>query len=317
MPQAAPHRDAELIAEVGERLRERGEAMRLLAEGVELRERARPLERVLAEKLIGDRRTSDAEEVATEPTQVRRNAAHSRHLDSREAQLDERAARLREKEQQLLRVARELQTKSRALQVLYARALDRPQVTSLLLTADGDDTSYPDTPQQQQQGTRTPLREPVYSLDSEVAHYGRTAGAAVSSGLASPLPREPPRARMVHRAVEATGTEEDTQVRLTAATEAYRDVLYEHILESNGLQGVDVLAQYLPPHTSGGGLKTPRLPGSGIISKTRAMLRALEERLGASRGVGRGVDPAVQERSLEAFRRLEAALSALCGGSHA
>ena len=46
-----PASDAALVAEVRHRLREREEAMRLLAEGVELRERARPLERILAEKL--------------------------------------------------------------------------------------------------------------------------------------------------------------------------------------------------------------------------------------------------------------------------
>ena len=82
--------------------------------------------------------------------------------------------------------------------------------------------------------------------------------------------------------------EEDTQERLAAATQAYRDVLFEHILE--------------------GGL-------SDMARRTRAMLRALEERLGSARGPLRGVDPDVQKRSLEAFRKLEKAVRALCGAS--
>nr|CCM12625.1 hypothetical protein BN36_0301480 [Leishmania guyanensis] len=323
VPQAAPYRDAALIAEVGRRLHERGEMMRLFAEGVELRECARPLEEVLTESLIEEHHTRDADAVATGYTRLSRNAAHSHRLDTREAQLNKRATQLKEKERQLLCVAHELQAKSRALQALYMRVAEKPPSASrLLLTADGGDAFHTTS---QRHGTGTTFREAVRQLDGGVPPDDGTAETAMYSDPVSPLPRVPPQplmqavrrgAEMLDRSdeeVAVTDIVEETPERLTAATEAYRDVLYEHILESNGLQGMDALTRYLPRRAPGSGLRTPRVPSSDMAAKTRAMLRELEDRLGNSRAVPRGVDPAVQQRSLEAFRRLEAAMCALCG----
>ncbi|KAG5511892.1 hypothetical protein JKF63_07717 [Porcisia hertigi] len=312
----SPEEDAALVGEVGESLRKRGEAMRLSAEIVELRESTRPLEMVLVEKLAEDHRTSHAEGVVSECTQLPWNVAHARRLDKREALL-------KEKERLLLGAARDLQAKARALKAVHARAAESPPVKMLRVAADRDDVSKPSTPLLKQCCPRTPLRAPACQLESGVLHHKHTAGVAASNDPASPPPREPPRGPLLPRDVrirsrsevetQAADAEGGTHERLVVATEAYRDVLYEHILESNGLQRVDALVQYLPPQIPGCTPRTPQLLPSDVVAKTRAMLRALEKRIFSYRDVMREVDPTLQQRSLEALRRLEAAVGALCG----
>ncbi|KAL7707331.1 hypothetical protein N2W54_001570 [Lotmaria passim] len=340
-----PASDAALVAEVRHRLREREEAMRLLAEGVELRERARPLERILAEKLAEENVDASTLSTAMLDGVVATAAFHrAGALAAREAQLQERAAQLKQKEGQLLRVAHELQAKSRALQAMYVRIATEeaeaggaqkrhtrsrtasPAVADIHAASTEILAQLPPTPV-------TPTRAIVVARDEG------------SVDVSSPPPRLPPPPPPTSAATGAVLTspvqtveqlEEDTQERLAAATQAYRDVLFEHILETNGLQGCRSLTHYLPgphadegvadadasqqasghPHISDGSNTSGGEGGlSDMARRTRAMLRALEERLGSARGPLRGVDPDVQKRSLEAFRKLEKAVRALCGAS--
>ncbi|KPI82911.1 hypothetical protein ABL78_8074 [Leptomonas seymouri] len=303
--------DAALLAEVSHRLREREEAMRLLADGVELHRRARPLERVLAEK-------HDDEHLVSAGTDSMAAAAaaaqRARVLEAREAQLDERAARLKEKERQLLRVAHELQAKSHALQALHVRAAEREAERAAVTSAVA--------PVQLPPTSITPVRFPL--LYEEEEHGGAAKGVSVEA--ASPLPRQPPASQdAAHTPASMTAPlhvvelrSGHTQERLAVAAEAYRDLLFEYILETNRLQGCRSLTRYLhEAKERSGNHHTTEDRGHGdlpdMARRTRAMLRALEERLDGSRGVLRGVDPAVQQRSLEAFRKLEKAVHSLCG----
>ncbi|KPA73595.1 hypothetical protein ABB37_09727, partial [Leptomonas pyrrhocoris] len=320
-----PQSDALLLAEVRHRLREREEAMRLLAEGVELRERARPLERILAEKMDG----AEGSKRNTPPEMAMVDAAAS--VAAREAQLEVRAAQLKKKEQQLLRVAHELQAKSHALQTLHLRAAERGGGGGQFEKDSNDEAKRADTaPAQLPPAPITPVRAPLLENDNvETSTRGQgDSGEAV----ASPPPRPPPQPSAIFMAPpddvdqhqHARGRDEDaadTQERLAAATEAYRDVLFGHILETNGLQGCRSLARYLPGPTGGHRSNNATMTDSGagglsdMARETRAMLRALEDRLDGSRGAPRGVDPAVQQRSLEAFRKLEKAVRSLCGAN--
>jgi hypothetical protein len=344
--------NAVLLAEVRHKLHEREEALRLLAEGVKLRERARPLERVLVERMADEHHVSSSSSAGggvgnTQVDSVGAAASYHRvaDIEAREAELKARAAQLKEKEHQLLRVAHELQAKSRALQALHVRVVtaaeskeEEAEARGASLTGGAtrtDAAAVVALPAQLPPAPVTPLRA-VMPKQDDVVVDGVADVAALNA--ASPPPRPPNTAVSATSAKSAAAmqlsrtptrevVEEETQERLAAATAAYRDVLFEHILESTGLQECRSLTKYLQaPHSisskndgqshqhnisGGGGGGAAGL--SDMARRTRAMLRALEERLDGSRVPLRGVDPAVQQRSLEAFRRLEKAVRALCG----